>query len=555
MTARAPRDQELLYHAFLPLDGPNAAAAWAGLDVVWRRCRVLLGTDRPILATGLPAELPGGSAGLSGAVAFAAAEDHTADFQVIARQVGEVVVFSLVFAAPQDTVARRVRIGSAAPPGWIEFDRWLDQVVDGATGAFLGSARIYQATGGDARSFLPGGFGATVRWDEPTTLGDVGTLWESPRGVEADRGLVVLGVAGRDAEVSALTWSDGGVSLPRLAQYLTHAACLRYQARIWDHARPGLAALRRSAEELAARWTAVPDPPDLIDRLAAVEAATLLARSRSRTMRHTCVILAANMTATGIALPGDKNRDRALVRHLDDAITYLTTSAELARGILTLPRATAPAPVTAPTDVLGEPPPAAPVPRRPHGKVIRMGFAVDIVGYSARDTPGKDSLQSRLAVLVAAALTDLDVERAQTDHQGSGDGEIVFLPATVDVQSALPTLLASVGRHLALDNAAHTDRMRLRLAVDVGPAGIVAIGFSGDTVVRMCRLLESDPLRAAIATTPGDLAVMISEPLHTYVVAEGATGLAAADFHRRPITVKSFNGHGWLWCPPVERRA
>jgi hypothetical protein len=49
-----------------------------------------------------------------------------------------------------------------------------------------------------------------------------------------------------------------------------------------------------------------------------------------------------------------------------------------------------------------------------------------------------------------------------------------------------------------------------------------------------------NPLRAAIATGDEDLAVMVSDHLHAYVIAEGVPGLAATDFRRHLVVVKTF---------------
>lgn len=168
---------------------------------------------------------------------------------------------------------------------------------------------------------------------------------------------------------------------------------------------------------------------------------------------------------------------------------HLTTAADLVRGILALPRPTTSVPVAVHADVLQEPATAEPPSNRPVSKAIRMGFPWTSSGTARAPHRRRTAFKLRLAALVEAALTDLGIERTQTDHQGTGDGEIVFLPTTTDVQSALPSLLGSFVRHLALDNATHADR--LRLAFDVGPAGLAAIGFSGETVVRLSRLLDS----------------------------------------------------------------
>jgi hypothetical protein len=179
---------------------------------------------------------------------------------------------------------------------------------------------------------------------------------------------------------------------------------------------------------------------------------------------------------------------------------------------------------------------------------IRMGFGVDVVGYSTRPTPLKDEVQRRLTELLPEVLGDLGLGPAQVDQQDTGDGMNVFLPATVEVHRALPGLLHSWRDRLARDNGRCRDRLRLRLAAVVGPVGWAPLGFTGATVVELSRLLDSDVLRGAVVAHPGaDLVVLVSHQLHAYVVGEGHPGLDANRFRRHVVNVRTYSGDAWLW--------
>jgi hypothetical protein len=73
---------------------------------------------------------------------------------------------------------------------------------------------------------------------------------------------------------------------------------------------------------------------------------------------------------------------------------------------------------------------------------------------------------------------------------------VVFLPAELEVHRALARLIRSAAETITEDNRRYRDRMRVRMAVVIGPLGPAAIGFSGATVVEAGRLVDSRPDRA-----------------------------------------------------------
>lgn len=181
-------------------------------------------------------------------------------------------------------------------------------------------------------------------------------------------------------------------------------------------------------------------------------------------------------------------------------------------------------------------------------KPIRVGFRLDIVGYSQRDTPAKKSLQQRLASLVRSVLDDVRVAHSDADHQGTGDGQLVILPEWVDVQRVVPALLRSMTERLAQNNAVFQDRMRVRMAADVGPVREAELGFEGAMVTDMARLLDSEPLRRWVVEHPErDLSMVMSDSLHRFVVAEGTPELPRAQFTQIDVQVNLTVSTAWLW--------
>jgi CASPASE and TPR Repeat-associated protein len=544
-------DQELVVHAYAPTDGPLASQAYQQISAIWSRSRELLGLTGPIATTSLPTALPTDLAAYSGECALAAQEHPTGDFQMIVRRVHDVLNLSIAFAAPLDPPGRQRRTGSALPPGWVEFDRWWDELAAEGTDALLGTVRLYQAkfpgsapldAAAAVRAALPA---APARPDRPqrgeVRLGEF-AVWEWSPGhdPDAERRIAVIGGAGRDPQLSAWTWSRGDVVIPPFARYLLHAAKIRYQARVWDGGRAADLLRRRLDDGVSYLESLLAQPADGAERAGARhrlqvdEAALATITARMGEMRRTVEVGLENMTrALSEPLRSDVTLARWLIQQIDDMREYLDLAGQRAARISEI--AARDRPVRATADA-------------PGGQAIRMGFGLDIVGYSQRSSPLKEDAQRRLAELVRAALADVDVAPDETDHQGTGDGMNVFLPQRVEVHRVLPRLLTSCRERLAADNQRFRDRLRVRMAVGVGPVGLAALGFGGRTVVEVSRLVDSDVLREAAAGHPdADLVILVSDQLYQWVFGEGYAGPDATRFARVSASAKDFSATAWLW--------
>ncbi|MEU4221967.1 CATRA conflict system CASPASE/TPR repeat-associated protein, partial [Actinoplanes sp. NPDC026623] len=367
---------------------------------------------------------------------------------------------------------------------------------------------------------------------------------------------VVLARPGQDAALSRFTWSSGDVALPPLGRYLMHAAKVRYHARVRGDGRR-LTELRERAGARLDRVTELMGDPAAATAeaagLAADEAAvagTLEAVRRMRrgveTARHNQAAVVAEPLPPDAALAGWL--DHQLGEDAENLGATLERATRL-REILGYTQAGfAPVAVLTPAPLPPETPPSG------DGRAEqRLGFGVDVVGYSGRTTPQQAEVQSRVAGMAARVLDAVGLRLADVDRQDGGDGMIVVLPAAIRAHHALPILLNGWRSQVAADNAAHpADRIRLRLSVAGGPFTAAAIGFSGSTIIEMGRLLDCAVLRDAVNDHPeADLVALVSDRIHQDVVGEGYPGLDGAHFERRRVEAKTYRRDGWLWVGPV----
>ncbi|PVD01657.1 hypothetical protein DBP19_01515 [Streptomyces sp. CS090A] len=563
-------DQELVVHIAAPLDGPHAVQVRADIGRLWARCRRRLGIGDPIPHAGLPTGLPPGPFVPVPSVAeqgIAAAQDREGDFQLIARRLHNVLCVSLVFFTPPPD--RRIRIGSAAPPGWIEFDRWWREVAADTTGSCYGVLRVFQAQRGDTfpvdappgaslpavRAALPQTARISVPRDAEQISPDGFVLWDPATDVvdHPERALVVVSPDGDDTPLSTWTWSDGGIALPPLARYFLATAQIRYEMRVWHSEGPELENLRRRVEDRVARLRRAPEESaEILGGLEADLTELVDISIGLEEMRCEVGVAGENMRKSLVdTLPQDRNLVGSLESELDDAIYRLRLTRRRAAGILDIGTRPRRVPGTARRPALPAADARPPLPSAEPDATVsyRMGFAVDIVAYSKRSSPAKHAVQQRLAAVVNGVLDDMGIALSGTDHQGTGDGINVFLPRSSEMHRALPVLLRSCHERLARDNAESSDRIRLRLATAVGPMGLTALGFGGQTPVAMSRLLDSDVLRAAVADhEDADVVALISGQLYADVVGEGYTTLRPARLlERRSVSAKEFHDQAWLW--------
>jgi hypothetical protein len=145
-------------------------------------------------------------------------------------------------------------------------------------------------------------------------------------------------------------------------------------------------------------------------------------------------------------------------------------------------------------------------------------------------------------------LGDCGVTLESAEHEWTGDGINVVLPADTDPTVALPVLLRALATALGEDNARSGDTIRLRMSVGIGLVENSAAGFGGPMIIELSRLVSSAPLRAALAAYPGaHLAVAISDHVYSAIVRPGYPGIPGSQFTRAEVAEKEFRAPAWIW--------
>lgn len=177
-----------------------------------------------------------------------------------------------------------------------------------------------------------------------------------------------------------------------------------------------------------------------------------------------------------------------------------------------------------------------------------MGFVLDVAGYGVRTAPMQNDVQRRLPPLVSSMLAKCGMDIGEVEHEWTGDGINAVLPAETDPTVALPVMIRSLAAQLGTDNARSSDPIRLRMAIGIGLVEHSGAGFGGPMIVDINRLVGSGPLRAALASHPtADLAVAISDQVHSIIIRPGYPGIPSTQFTAVHVLEKEFAAPAWIW--------
>ena len=133
-------------------------------------------------------------------------------------------------------------------------------------------------------------------------------------------------------------------------------------------------------------------------------------------------------------------------------------------------------------------------------------------------------------------------------HEDRGDGVFVLVPAEVPKGLLAESLPSALVTALRAHNGAHPgpERIRLRMALHAGEVRYDEHGVTAAAVNLAFRLLDAGALKAALASSPGVLAVIASSWFFEEVVRHSG---AAAAYRPVEVAVKETTTTGWICLP------
>jgi hypothetical protein len=150
----------------------------------------------------------------------------------------------------------------------------------------------------------------------------------------------------------------------------------------------------------------------------------------------------------------------------------------------------------------------------------------------------------------AAAAAGLCGERWIWER--AGDGGVILLPPDQPGPQLVEDFVRALGRTLAWLNSelAHDARLRLRVAIHYVTVIPAQSRWAAQGVDAVSRLLDSRPIRLALAAADeANLAVILSRQAFDQVVRPGGVSLREPDFRRVTVAEKEYSAQAWLRVP------
>ncbi|WP_149259678.1 hypothetical protein [Actinomadura sp. K4S16] len=185
----------------------------------------------------------------------------------------------------------------------------------------------------------------------------------------------------------------------------------------------------------------------------------------------------------------------------------------------------------------------------------RLLLAVDLEKYSHLDAQRQLAAQKDLRRLLNGSARRSGLRTSGWYRQPGGDGELVVMPADVDIPHVVGAFACDLEHALAELNEHRATRLRMRLAFHYGTMIEGPLGPAGDAPVVVSRLLDAAPLRDHLAEHQDrDLALVVSDILYKDVVGSGFCALDPTNFVKLEVVIKEKPYSGYIHHDPVLPR-
>ncbi|MET8850328.1 tetratricopeptide repeat protein [Amycolatopsis sp. NPDC004625] len=184
--------------------------------------------------------------------------------------------------------------------------------------------------------------------------------------------------------------------------------------------------------------------------------------------------------------------------------------------------------------------------------VHRTVLVVDVEGFGGhhRANHHQVAVRDTMYETLRRAFRQAGISWDTCHHEDRGDGVFVLAPPDTPKSVFADVLPGALVEGLNAHNrrAAPEEHVRLRMALHAGEVRYDSHGVTAASVLLTFRLADSEPLKAALANSPGVLAVMVSPWFFDEVVRHSRDGLPGT---YRPFLVQSGETPtiGWVRLP------
>lgn len=168
----------------------------------------------------------------------------------------------------------------------------------------------------------------------------------------------------------------------------------------------------------------------------------------------------------------------------------------------------------------------------------------DVVGFGARTRTDEDRrvIREALFSMTHAALQDLPDTWSWDDR---GDGLLTVVPPSVPTALVIRHLHKELPAALGGHNRVHREpaRIRLRVAINVGPVVSDTMGVTGEAIIVTARLVEAPLFKEAMARGQAGLGIIASAFIYDNVIRHD---LGMSGYSRVQADVKESSLQAWM---------
>lgn len=182
--------------------------------------------------------------------------------------------------------------------------------------------------------------------------------------------------------------------------------------------------------------------------------------------------------------------------------------------------------------------------------VHRTIVVIDVVGFGdqCRTNAHQVTVRDGMYQVMGEAFDRVGISWDDCDCEDRGDGLLILVPAEVPKGLLVESLPFALVTALRGHNSTHLgpEQIRLRMALHAGEVRYDQHGVTGMAVNLAFRLLEAAPLKQALASSRGVLAVISSSWFYAEVTRQTPV---AGEYHCVDVAVKETTTLAWIYLP------
>lgn len=176
-------------------------------------------------------------------------------------------------------------------------------------------------------------------------------------------------------------------------------------------------------------------------------------------------------------------------------------------------------------------------------------FTTDIAGFGDLDNPDQMIVRRETHAAVVDAFSTGGLWE-KCEHEDRGDGNLIIVPAEIPKTVILGPILDTLSQNIsAVSGIIPGWPLQLRIAAHPGEIHHDGVGFVSTDVNHCFRLLNSHPLREAVAGSSASVACLISDPLYQSIGRHRYPELIGRGFHQVIVREKETTAAAWLHIP------